>query len=65
VKGNPFNVIKIHEGVKYGEAIKIAEGITGESYKSLRGIPTLGRRLSSQTRDKPRDGSRDTIRSRR
>jgi len=65
VKGNAFNVIKIHEGVKYGEAIKIAEGITGESYKSLRGVPSLGRRVSSEARNKSRDGSKDSIRSRR
>jgi DNA primase len=65
VKGNAFNVIKIHEGVKYGEAIKIAEGITGESYQSLRGVPSIGRRVSSQARDKSKDSSRNSIRSRR
>jgi DNA primase len=65
VKGNAFNVIKIHEGVKYGEAIKIAEGITGESYQSLRGVQSVGRRVSSQTRNKSRDSSKDSIRSRR
>jgi DNA primase len=65
VKGNAFNVIKIHEGVKYGEAIKIAEGITGESYQSLRGVPSLGRRILNPKGNKSRDSSRDSIRSRR
>jgi DNA primase len=65
VKGNAFNVIKIHEGVKYGEAIKIAESITGESYQSLRGVPSIGRRVSNQARDKSKDSSRNSIRSRR
>jgi DNA primase len=65
VKGNPFNVIKIHEGVKYGEAIKIAEGITGESYQSLRGIPSLGRRVPNAKRNKSSNGTGNSIRSRR
>jgi DNA primase len=65
VKGNAFNVIKIHEGVKYGEAIKIAESITGESYQSLRGVPSIGRRVSDQARNKSKDSSRNSIRSRR
>jgi len=65
VKGNAFNVIKLHEGVKYGEAIKIAEGITGESYQSLRGVPALGRRVSSTARNKSRNSTKDSIRSRR
>jgi DNA primase len=65
VKGNAFNVIKIHEGVKYGEAIKIAEGITGESYQSLRATPSIGRRLSSTKRDKSSSSTGNSIRSRR
>jgi len=65
IKGNAFNIIKLHEGVKYGEAIKIAEGITGESYQSLRGVPALGRRVSSTARNKSRNSTKDSIRSRR
>ncbi len=65
IKGNAFNVIKLHEGVKYGEAIKIAEGITGESYQSLRAAPTIGRRVSSTARNKSRDSGKNSIRSRR
>lgn len=65
VKGNAFNVIKIHEGVKYGEAIKIAESITGESYQTLRTTPAIGRRLSSTKRNKSSSGSINSIRSRR
>jgi DNA primase len=62
IKGNGFNVIKEHEGVKYREAIKIAEGITGESYQSLRGTPALGRRVSSTTRNQSRDSGKNKIR---
>ena len=65
VKGNAFNVIKIHEGVKYGEAIKIAEGITGESYQSLRGVSSVGRRISGTKRNKSASSSSNSIRSRR
>lgn len=65
IKGNAFNVIKLYEGVKYGEAIKIAEGITGESYQSLRGVSSLGRRVSSTARNKSRNSTKDSIRSRR
>lgn len=65
IKGNAFNIIKLHEGVKYNEAIKIAESITGESYKSLRATPTIGRRISSTPRNKSRDSGKDSIRSRR
>ena len=65
IKGNGFNIIKLHEGVTYREAIKIAEGITGESYKSLRRVPSLGRRVPNEARNKSRNGSKDSIRSRR
>ena len=65
IKGNAFNVIKLHEGVKYGEAIKIAEGITGESYQSLRTASAIGRRVSTTSRNKPRDSGKNSIRSRR
>lgn len=62
IKGNPFNIIKQHEGVTYREAIKIAENITGESYQSLRTGPSLGRRVSSKERDKSGHSSRNKIR---
>ena len=65
IKGNAFNVIKLHEGVKYGEAIKIAEGITGESYQSLRTASAIGRRVSTTSRNKSRDSGKNSIRSRR
>lgn len=62
IKGNPFNVIKEHEGVRYNEAIKIAEGITGEGYKSLRATPSLGRRVSSKARNTPTGRNSNAIR---
>jgi DNA primase len=65
IKGNGFNIIKLHEGVTYREAIKIAESITGESYKPLRGQSAIGRRVSSQTRDTPKGGRSNSIRGRR
>ena len=65
IKGNGFNVIKLHEGVKYGEAIKIAEDITGESYQSLRSTPALGRRISQTKGIKPKSNGTNSIRSRR
>ena len=65
VKGNAFNVIKLHEGVKYGEAIKIAEGITGESYQTLRTTSAIGRRVPSTKRNKSSSSTGNSIRSRR
>jgi DNA primase len=65
VKGNPFNVIKEHEGVKYREAIKIAENITGQVYKTLRAAPSLGRRVPSQARNRHGNSATGSIRSRR
>ena len=65
IKGNGFNIIKLHEGVTYREAIKIAETITGESYKLLRGQSAVGRRVSSQTRNNSRSSTSNSIRSRR
>lgn len=62
IKGNPFNIIKQHEGVNYREAIKIAENITGEGYSALRSTPSLGRRVSSTARDKSGDSPRNKIR---
>ena len=65
IKGNGFNIIKEYEGVKFREAIKIAESITGESYKPLRKPPALGRRLSGEARSQSRSGNQTTIRGRR
>lgn len=62
IKGNGFNIIKLHEGVKYSEAIKIAENITGEIYKSLRSTPSLGRRVSETSWIKPRTNGKNSIR---
>lgn len=62
IKGNPFNIIKQHEGVNYREAIKIAETITGEGYSTLRGASSLGRRVSSAARNKSGDSPRNKIR---
>jgi len=65
IKGNGFNVIKQHEGVRFNEAIKIAEDITGEVYQTLRKGHTLSRRVSDTTRDQSTDRRKDSIRSRR
>lgn len=62
IKGNPFNVIKKHEGVSYREAIKIAENITGEGYQLLRGSSASSRRLSRSTRNNNADSTRNKIR---
>jgi DNA primase len=65
VKGNAINIVAIQEGVKFREAIKIAEGITGEGYQSLQQKHSSGRRVSSTQRIRSRSGSGDSIRSRR
>jgi DNA primase len=65
IKGNAFNIIKEHEGVKYREAVKIAENITGESYKPLRKSSALSRRISGEQRNSSGGGSRSSIRGRR
>jgi DNA primase len=65
IKGNGFNVIKEYEGVTFLESIKIAENITGEIYKPLRGASALGRRVSGKARIQSRSSNKDSIRSRR
>ena len=65
IKGNAINIVMEVEGKKYYEAIKIAEGITGESHEALLRKSTLGRRISESSGHRPRSGSTDTIRSRR
>ena len=65
IKGNAFNIIKLHEGVTYREAIKVAESITGESYKLLRGQSASGRRVSQAQGIRPRNSGSNSIRSRR
>lgn len=62
IKGNPFNVIKVHEGVTYREAIKIAENITGEGYQLLRSTSATSRRLSRSTRDNVGSSTTNKIR---
>lgn len=62
IKGNGFNIIKEHEGVSFVESIKIAENITGEIYKALRGTPAVGRRVSGKARTLTRSGGSNKIR---
>jgi DNA primase len=65
IKGNAINIIMAVEGKKFREAVKIAEGITGESHKALQQKSSLGRRVSQSSGDRLSRGSKDTIRSRR
>lgn len=65
IKGNGFNVIKEYEGINFREAIKVAETITGEGYKSLREPLALGRRVSQSQRVESTSRSGNSIRGRR
>ena len=48
--GDVYSLIMKREGVNYGEAIKIAEGITGESNGELRRKPRRSAPVSSESR---------------
>lgn len=48
--GDVYSIIMKREGVNYGEALKIAERITGESNGELRRKPKRSAPLSSESR---------------
>jgi len=48
--GDVYSLIMKKEGVGYGEALKIAEGITGESNRELSRKPKRGTSVSSESR---------------
>ena len=48
--GDVYSLIMKKEGVKYGEAVKIAERITGESHGELRAKPSRGSSVSGESR---------------
>lgn len=55
--GDVYSIIMKREGVNYGEALKIAEGITGESNGELRKKPRRGSPISTESRYNRRNGS--------
>lgn len=55
--GDVYSLIMKREGVKYGEAVKIAERITGKSHGELREQPRHGNRVSGESRYNGGDGS--------
>lgn len=50
IKGDTYKLIMEKEGVKFNEAIKRAEEITGKSRTEIQGFDSSSRRLPSQTR---------------
>ena len=48
--GDVYSIIMKREGVNYGEALKIAEGITGESNGELRNKPRRSAAISDESR---------------
>lgn len=48
--GDVYSIIMKKEGVKYGEAVKIAERITGEVHGKVRTEPRQGDGLPSESR---------------
>lgn len=55
--GDVYSLIMKREGVKYGEAIKIAERITGESHGELRAKPRRSSPVSGESRYNGGDGA--------
>lgn len=55
--GDVYSIIMKREGVNYGEALKIAEGITGEGNRELRKKPKRGASISSDSRYNRGNGS--------
>lgn len=68
IKGNTYSIIMKHEGMDFSEAVKFAEGITGQSRKVLfnsnRGRGGLPRRTGNNSGSSSQDGSRSGARSR-
>ena len=48
VQGNSIQIVQLQEGVDFREAKRIAEGITGESSREIRGKHLSGSRLPSK-----------------
>ena len=65
MKGNAINIIMKWECKQFYEAVKIAEGLTGEGYQALQSKHKSGRRLSDPQRIRSRGGATGSIRSRR
>ena len=55
--GDVYSIIMKREGVDYGKALKIAEGITGESNTELRSKPKRGSTISKESRYNRGNGS--------
>jgi DNA primase len=55
--GDVYSIIMKREGVNYGEALKIAERITGESNGELRRKPKRSTTVSSESRDNRDNGA--------
>lgn len=55
--GDVYSLIMKREGVNYGEALKIAERITGESHGELRAKPRRGSSVSGGSRYNGGDGA--------
>jgi DNA primase len=57
MSGDVYSIIMKKEGVKYGEAIKIAERITGKSHGELRSQPAGDSSVSTESRYNRGNGS--------
>ena len=55
--GDVYSIIMKREGVDYGKALKIAEGITGESNTELRSKPQRGSTIPKESRYNRGNGS--------
>lgn len=55
--GDVYSIIMKREGVTYGEALKVAERITGESNGELRRKPRRGTSIPSESRYNRGDGA--------
>lgn len=55
--GDVYSIIMKKEGVNYGKALEIAEGITGESNNQLRAKPRRGNAVPSESRYNRGDGA--------
>lgn len=65
VQGNSIQIIKEREGVDYREAVRIAEGITGQGDREVRGKHLSGSRLPQAKRNTSGSSTNGAIRRRR
>ena len=49
IKGDTYKIIMEKEGIEFREAVKVAEGITGQSSSTLRKVHSGGRGVSSKS----------------